>query len=103
MSFEFDEKGKIFTDVVQKISIEALIQTTTHLIRGLIHVPHGERVKNELDRNELFLAVTDASVLGSDGKPVQQAAFLAVRRDQIVWIIPSEDRQDAPAGGGGDA
>ncbi len=92
MAFEYDEKGKIFTDVVTKISIEALIQTTTHLIRGMIHVPQGERVKNELDRDELFLAVTDARVLGPDGKPVHQAAFLAVRRTQIVWIIPQEDQ-----------
>jgi hypothetical protein len=90
MAFEYDEKGKIFTDVVTKVSIEALIQTTTHLIRGLIHVPQGERVKNELDRDELFLAVTDAQVLGPDGKPVHQASFLAVRRTQIVWIIPQE-------------
>ena len=88
MSLEFDEKGKIFTDVVQKISVAALIQTTTHLIRGRIHVPHGERVKNELDRDELFLAVTGASVLGPDGQPQHQAPFMAVRRNQIVWVIP---------------
>ena len=93
MAFEFDEKGKIFTDVVTKISIEALIQTTTHLIRGMIHVPQGERVKNELDRDELFLAVTDAHVLGPDGKALHQAAFLAVRRTQIVWIIPQPDKR----------
>jgi hypothetical protein len=95
MAFEYDEKGKIFTDVVTKVAMEALIQTTTHLIRGLIHVPQGERVKNELDRDELFLAVTDAQVLGPDGKPVHQAGFLAVRRTQIVWIIPQEQQGGA--------
>jgi hypothetical protein len=93
MSFEYDEKGKIFTDVVQKYAVDALIQTTTHLIRGRIHVPRSERVKNELDRDELFLAVTDASVLGADGKPIHEAAFLAVRRTQIVWLIPQENRE----------
>jgi hypothetical protein len=91
MAFEYDEKGKIFTDVVHKLAVEALIQTTTHLIRGRIHVPQGERVKNELDRDERFLAVTDATVLGPDGAPLQQAAFMAVCRAQIVWIIPQED------------
>jgi hypothetical protein len=96
--FEYDEKGKIFTDVVHKVSIEALIQTTTHLIRGLIHVPRGERVKNELDRDELFLAVTDASVLGPDGEAIHQAGFLAVCRTQIVWIIPREEEPGRPAG-----
>jgi hypothetical protein len=98
MSFEYDEKGKIFTDVVHKVAVEALIQTTTHLIQGFIHVPHGERVKNELDRDEPFLAVTDARVLGADGQPVQQTGFMAVGRAQIVWIIPREGQSGERAG-----
>lgn len=92
MSFEFDEKGKLFTDVIHKIAVGATIQTTSHLIQGKIHIPQGERVKNELDRDELFLAVTDARVMGPDGKPVYEVPFLAVRRSQIIWIIPEEDQ-----------
>ncbi len=90
MSFEYDEKGKIFTDMVTKVSVSALLQTTTHLIRGRIHVRQGERVKDELDRDELFLAVTDASILGPDGQALHTAPFLAVRRTQIVWILPED-------------
>ena len=86
---EYDEKGKIYTNVVSKIPVTALVQTTQHLIRGTLHVRQGERVKDELDRDELFLAVTNASVLAADGKTVlHEAPFLAVRRNQIVWIIP---------------
>ena len=91
MTFEFDEKGKIFTDVIHKIAVGAIIQTTTHLVHGKIHIPQGERVKNELDRDELFLAVTNAQVLGPDGAPIHEVPFLAVRRNQIVWIIPEEE------------
>ncbi len=91
MSFEYDEKGKFFTDIVTKVSVEALLQTTTHLIRGKIHIRRGERVKDELDRDELFIAVTDASVLGPDGQALHTAPFLAVRRAQIVWILPEGD------------
>ena len=55
-----------------------------------LYVRHDERVKDELDRDESFLALTDVSVLGVDGKPIHQAPFLAVRRSQIVWVIPDE-------------
>ena len=62
MTYEYDEKGKLFTNVVNKRSMAATLQTTTHLIRGFIHIRQDERVKDELDRDELFLAVTDAVV-----------------------------------------
>lgn len=95
MTFEYDEKGKVYTNVVTKLPVPALVQTTLQLVRGDLHIHQGERVKDELDRDELFLAVTDASVLAPDGETVlHQAAFLAVRRNQIVWIIPLEDKGD---------
>ena len=59
MSIEYDEKGKIFTDVVSKIAVNATIQTTTHLMRAQIHVRRDQRVIDELDLNENFLALTD--------------------------------------------
>ena len=68
MTLEFDEKGKIFTDVVSKIAIPAVIQTTEQLIKGNVHVRRDERLKDELDRDELFLAMTDAVIIGEDGQ-----------------------------------
>ncbi|HLA06361.1 MAG TPA: hypothetical protein VJ022_02880 [Anaerolineales bacterium] len=88
MSIEYDEKGKIFTDIVSKIAVHATMQTTTHMMRGRIHVRRDQRVKDELDRDESFLALTEVSVLGPDGNVLFEAPFLAVRRDQIVWVIP---------------
>ncbi len=90
MSIEYDEKGKFFTDVVSKVPVRAVVQTTAQLIRGNVHVRDGERLKNELDRDELFLALTDASILAADGQVQFQAPFLAVRRSQIVWVYPDE-------------
>jgi len=95
MSFEYDSKGKIFTNVVTKVAVSALVQTTLHMIRGTLHIRQGERVKDELDRDELFLAITDATVLAPDGTVIQQAPFLAVRRAQIVWIIPTAEEEEA--------
>jgi hypothetical protein len=97
MSFEYDEKGKIFTEHISKIAIYATIQTTTHLLRGRIHVRRDQRIIDELDLSENFLAVTDVSVLGADGQVLFQSPFLAVRRTQIIWVIPeqktSEERE----------
>jgi hypothetical protein len=90
MSIEYDEKGKIFTDVVSKTAIHATIQTTTHMLQGYIHVRRDQRIKDELDRDEDFLAVTDVSVLGANGQSLFQTPFLAVRRAHIVWVIPEE-------------
>ena len=92
MKFEYDEKGKIYTDVIAKIPVQALVQTSVQLIRGAVHIRQNERVKDELERDEFFLAITEASVLAPDRQSVlHQAPFLAVRRDQIVWIIPLEE------------
>ncbi len=90
MSIQYDEKGKFCTDVVSKLPVRAVVQTTAQLIRGNVHVREGERLKNELDRDELFLALTDASILAADGQVQFQAPFLAVRRSQIVWVFPDE-------------
>jgi hypothetical protein len=91
---EIDDKGKIFTDVVPKIAIPAIVQTTQHLIQGNLHVRHDERLKDELDHDKLFLAITDAQVMGPDGEVVHEARFLAVRRTQIVWVMPTRDSDD---------
>lgn len=90
MTIEYDEKGKIFTDVVSKIAVYATIQTTTHLMRAHIHVRRDQRIIDELDLNENFLALTEVSVLDADGQILFEAPFLALQRTQIVWVIPEQ-------------
>ncbi len=94
MSIEFDEKGKFYTNVVTKISIPATIQTTSQLVRGEVHVRKGERLKDELDRDELFLALTNAAIIGADGQVQFEAPFLAIKRSQIVWVLPMQNEAD---------
>lgn len=90
MRVKYDEKGKFYTDVVTKLPVAAVIQTTTHLVRGFIHIRQGERLKNELEQNEMFLAVTNAVVHDAEDKVLFNAPFMAVQRAQIVWIFPVE-------------
>ena len=92
MTIEYDDKGKIFTDIVSKIAIYATVQTTTHLMRGRIHVRRDQRIKDELDLDESFLALTDVNVLTADGQVAFQAPFIAVKRTHIVWVIPEQTR-----------
>ena len=79
MTIEYDDKGKYYTSVVKKLPVPAVMQTVTHLVRGFVHVIQGERLKNELERDEKFLAVTDASILIRFFSPHLLWLFNAVR------------------------
>jgi len=53
--------------------------------------PNRLRLKDELNGQERFLAVTDAVVNDLQNNQLYQAGFLAVNVDQIIWIIPQGD------------
>ena len=97
MTIEYDEKGKFYTDIVKKLPVPVVIQTATHLIRGSVHVREGERIKNELERTEAFLAVTNAAVYGAGDKILFTVPFLAVQRAQIIWIMPVDEESQKEA------
>ena len=92
MVTQYDEKGKIFTQVVAKEPILVTIRTTTTLIRGAIHVRPGSRVKDELNGSrESFIAVTDAVVYGTNSEILYRSNFLVVNIAHIEWVIPEEE------------
>lgn len=99
MTIEYDEKGKFYTNIVHKIPVPAILQTTTNLIRGFIHVRQGDRIKDELENQGQFIAVTEASILDADGKIVFSGPFISVQKEQIIWIMPleTEHSQDPAA------
>lgn len=90
MTIEYDEKGKRFTDIVTKRPVYATIQTTRQLMRGYIHVRRDQRIKDELDLDDRFLALTEVNILGDDGRVLFQAPFLAINRAQIIWVLPEQ-------------
>lgn len=91
MSIEYDDKGKKYTEVVSKVAVYATIQTTTHQLRGRLHIRRDQRVKDELDREERFLALTEVTVFNADGSVLYEATFLAVQRSSIVWAFPESN------------
>lgn len=88
----FEEKGKIFTEVIAKVAVDVILQTTTHRIHGKVHVKPGERLKNEIDRGENSLAVTDAVIFDLEGKSqLLNTKFICVQKSQIVWVLPESE------------
>ena len=94
MTIEIDDKGKIFTDVISKLPTTVLVQTMTHLIKGTVHVRKDARLKDELDQDKVFLALTDADVLNSEGNVLYHTEFIAVQKKQIVWVIPDKNNKE---------
>ena len=80
MGIEFDDKGKFYTDIISKVTIPAMIQTTQHRIQGLVHIRPNGRFKDELDNDEPFLAVTSAKVFSETGEVLFETEFISVRR-----------------------
>jgi hypothetical protein len=96
MVLEFNEKGKFFTEVISKDVILSQIQTMTHRIRGWVHVRKGERLSDEINKADHFLAVTGAEIYSLEGEILYTSDFMAINCDHIVWLMPIEERQDRP-------
>lgn len=95
MVTQYDEKGKIFTQVVAKEPVLVTIQTTNQLVRGSIHVRPESRVKDELNNSkEPFVAVTDAIVYNLQQEELYRCSFLVINISHIVWVIPEEEITD---------
>jgi hypothetical protein len=94
MVTKYDEKGKFFSEVITKLPQAVTIQTALHVIRGDIFVRPEDRLKDELNRDEKFIAVTNATVLNQNGEVLYRCNFLNINCDQVIWIIP--DKELAP-------
>jgi hypothetical protein len=92
MTIRFDEKGKFFTDIISKEAVPVTIQTLTNRIHGYIHIRPNERLKDEINQSEVFLAITEATIFDFTGKELFHGEFVAINREHIVWILPDDQR-----------
>jgi hypothetical protein len=90
MVTQYDEKGKIFTQVIPKEPVLVTIQTSRNIIQGTMHVRQGARIKDELNGQEKFLAVTGAVVFNDLKEEIQRCDFMVVNVEHVVWLIPDE-------------
>ena len=91
MNDQFDEKGKIFTNVVTKNPVPVIIQTANQSIHGEIYIKPESRLKDDLNSAEEFLAVTNAVVQDGQKQEVLRCSFLLVNRSQIIWLAPNAE------------
>lgn len=94
MFSQFEDKGKIFTQVVSKKPVSVIIQTAKNRIHGKIHIRPEDRVKDELNRRETFIAVTDAVVYSPENEILFTSSFLTLNTEQIIWLIPEGELRE---------
>ena len=99
MPTRHDRKGKFYTDQVTKDKIRVTIQTVVNLLQGYVHIRPDQRLKDGLNDDPQFIAVTDGKVLNSEGEELYRFDFLALNIDQVVWVLPEEKHE--PENGAG--
>ncbi|MFQ5407998.1 MAG: hypothetical protein ACE5FI_06190 [Anaerolineales bacterium] len=88
MAVEYDSKGKAYTKILTKDTVRARVQLPTHQIYGDVYLKRGERVKDEIEFAEQFLALTDVEVYDVDGeKSLFTTPFITINREQIIWLL----------------
>lgn len=93
MVTQYDDKGKIFTQVISKKPMRVLIQTDRHQIEGIIHIRPTERLIDELNHSQTFIAITDAIIRSLTSEEVVSSEFLSVNVDHVAWVLPVDALQ----------
>ena len=80
-------------NVINKRAIPIVIQTSKHLVRGQFHVRGVMRVIDEITFEDKFVAITDAEIINPNGSKLFKTGFMAINRQEIIWMAPEEDIQ----------
>ncbi len=95
MDYRLDQKGKYYTTHVSKRTAHVQILAQGKLISGVMYLLLDNRVKDELNNGERFMAMTDAEVREPGSNTLlSQGETLILNKDQIVWVIPCESRDE---------
>ena len=95
----YDKKGKLFTEKVTKDRVRVTIQTCAGRLTGHLHVPPDQRMKDDLNNSTGFLAVTQGSLLDEQDQETTSFDFLAINKEQIIWVIEDEEREPSDTPG----
>ncbi len=91
MVTQYDEKGKVFTEVISKQPVQVSIYTGQQVIQGCMYIRTGSRLKDEANGQDRFLAVTDAVVSDTQQNELYRTKFMVINLDHIVWIMPLQE------------
>ncbi len=98
MTMHVDYKGKYFTDVISKEVMRTIVQTLTVRVVGDVHVRPDQRLKDELNKAERFIAVTDAAIYNARGEEIFKSEFLTINLDHVVWLSPVDQNSGSDEG-----
>jgi hypothetical protein len=91
VKYQVDEKGKFFTAHVTKLRLPITVCVGNWIVEGTVHLKSDNRLKDELNDGETFIAITQARVWETDSdKPLYEPEVLIVHKNQIIWIFPRE-------------
>lgn len=88
-----DLKGKYFSNLVYKDQIKVSIRTPSGCLEGYLHIQPNLRLKDVLNNDETFIALTDGNIGLPGGQGSKSFDFLALNKDQIIFVI-EEERED---------
>ncbi len=98
MDFRVDQKGKYYTTRVSKETVAVTARLQDTIVQGTLHLAPDNRLKDEMNSAETFVAVTHAQVFALTGeRPLYTTEILIVNKNQIVWIFPRETPSPEPA------
>lgn len=96
MKLSYDEKGKFFTEYVQKTALTVVIHTSHILVKGDVHIPPEKRLIDELNSSGQFIAVTNAIVYAKSGEELYRASFFPINLQHVLLIVPLEELTAIP-------
>ena len=87
---KIDERGKYYTDQVKTQHVEVLVLTVKGEVRGHAHLPPGTRIKDLLNSDDHFIALTNVTISGYESGR-SQARFIAINKLHVISVIPLQD------------
>jgi hypothetical protein len=82
---------------VETHAVPVRILTTEGVINGEIHRRGENRLIDELNLGNDYIAVTNAIVRRGSNRKLIKADFLALRGEQIICVIPEDEEKNLQA------
>ncbi|MBI5304283.1 MAG: hypothetical protein HY868_19275 [Chloroflexi bacterium] len=96
MPLEVDDKGKYFTERISKRGLLVTLSIRGTRAQGTMYLSRDNRLKDEWNNAERFVALTDAKIWSADGaRLIRETGLLIVNKDQVDWICPDEPESES--------
>jgi hypothetical protein len=91
-------KERGFRPHVSTLQFPVVIQTMHNRIVGNLHTRENERIKDALNSNDAFVALTDVKIFDPEGtRELKHSEFLAINCRNIIWVIENHAAAAAAA------